>query len=180
MNNTIDRIESAILDCLELAENIFNIKVDIPEMDYTLRGMTNGLLQYSQHIGETTGKVYKCMNFKIRWNVEVAQHNLDSFVTETVPHEIAHYIDVLIRKTSKHDKHWRRICLMLGGSGTTCTSYDRSMLENRGKVRQQKRWAYECDCMTHNISTVRHNRVQRGTQEYTCRHCNQIIKYKGE
>jgi len=39
-------------------------------------------------------------------------------------------------------------------------------------VKQQRHFAYVCDCMTHQLTTVRHNKITMGKANYFCRKCD--------
>ena len=163
---TKQAIENAVLDCLILAGSIFNVTIDIPKINYTYRGRTNGSIQYYKYTGRVA---------QIRFNANTAHYNLKEFLSKTVPHEIAHYIDILIRGRSAHDKQWKRICRAIGGTGEMCTSYDRT---HCAEPRKLKRYNYSCGCRTYELTSIRHNRCKSGASYY-CKSCNQDLKYIG-
>jgi SprT protein len=63
----------------------------------------------------------------------------------------------------------------LGASPRATGRYDLSGLP----LRRQRRFTYRCGCQTHQLSTVRHNRVQRGEAIYLCRQCRAAMIYAG-
>jgi SprT protein len=46
-------------------------------------------------------------------------------------------------------------------------------------MRSTRRHAYTCGCATHQLSSVRHNRIQQGLASYFCRTCRgKLIQMK--
>ena len=176
MQDTIERLTDAYLECLALAEKVFNIKVDIPDISFSLKGLTNGQIGWRSEYkdGGYTGRI---KDVRMEFNAEVAHHNIDRFIGETIPHEIAHYIDLLLNGKTSHDRRWKTICILLGGSGERCSSYNRSMLPNKGRVRKMRKWLYRCGCQDHLITTVLHNKMRKGYQTRSCVHCGQRIYF---
>jgi SprT protein len=41
--------------------------------------------------------------------------------------------------------------------------------------RRQQRHTYRCGCREHQVSTVRHRRIQQGRAQYLCRSCKQPL-----
>ena len=63
----------------------------------------------------------------------------------------------------------------LGAEPAVTCRYDLSGIPQR----RQRRFDYSCACTTYAISTVRHNRVQRGKGSYQCRQCRQSLVFTG-
>lgn len=114
-------------------------------------------------------------NREIRYNPYVfARYFADNLAT-TVPHEVAHYVVDLMYGATRvrpHGIEWQQVMLALGVEPSVTGRYDLSGMP----VRRQKRHSYRCACMTHQISTVRHNKIQRGSAHYHCRKCKSSIR----
>ncbi len=121
--------------------------------------------------------MYKSYNRNriIRYNPYIFAKYFNDNLLTTVPHEVAHYVvDMLYNagKVRPHGAEWQRVMLSLGAEPKATGNYDLSGIP----VRQQKRHAYQCDCMTHRISTARHNKIIRGKAHYYCRNCRSSLK----
>ena len=110
----------------------------------------------------------------IRYNPYIFARYFDDNLVTTVPHEVAHYVvDMMYdgRSVKPHGAEWRQVMLALGAEPSVTGNYDLSGLP----LRRQKRHSYRCDCMTHELSTARHNRIQRGAARYYCRKCKSSL-----
>ena len=96
------------------------------------------------------------------------------FIAETVPHEVAHVVafakhGVRIRP---HGAEWQGIMRYFGVAPTRCHGYDVSRL----RTRALRRFLYRCNCGTHEISSIRHNRIRTRGVVYLCRRCRQPLQ----
>ncbi len=108
----------------------------------------------------------------IRYNALLLTENRDDFLRRTVPHEVAHVVARRLfgRKIRPHGAEWRQVMQLFGAEASRCHNYD----VTRSARRTLKRYAYRCDCRTHQLSSIRHNRVKRG-QTYHCLACKQPL-----
>jgi len=91
-------------------------------------------------------------------------------MTTTVPHEVAHYVaDILFgfKNIRPHGKEWQAIMCKLGVEPQVTGNYDLSGIS----MKRQRRFTYVCDCMSHELTTVRHNKISRGKAQYFCGKC---------
>lgn len=110
----------------------------------------------------------------IRYNPYIFAKYYDDNIANTVPHEVAHYVvDMLFgtRKVKPHGVEWQKVMLSLGATPNVTGNYDLSGIP----VRRQRRHTYRCGCSIHQISTVRHNKIQLGKAHYFCRKCSSPI-----
>jgi len=110
----------------------------------------------------------------IRYNPWLFAKYFDDNLTDTVPHEVAHYIcDQLygLRNIRPHGREWQAMMRLFGVEPRRTCSYD---LEGIPQRRQQ-RHPYRCACREHQVSTVRHKRIQAGRAQYLCRSCKQPL-----
>lgn len=108
----------------------------------------------------------------IRYNALLLAENRDDFLKRTVPHEVAHIVARrrFGKKIKPHGAEWRQVMHLFGAEASRCHNYDVS----RSIRRTLKRYPYRCDCTTHQLSSIRHNRVKRG-QIYRCISCKQPL-----
>jgi SprT protein len=110
----------------------------------------------------------------IRYNPYIFAKYFDDNLATTVPHEVAHYVvDVIYRagRVRPHGVEWQRVMQSLGAEPRVTGDYDLSGVP----VRRQKRYSYRCGCMTHQISSARHNRMLRNKARYYCRRCRSAL-----
>ncbi|MCW8891141.1 MAG: SprT-like domain-containing protein [Sedimenticola sp.] len=109
----------------------------------------------------------------IRFNALLLNENQEDFLKRTVPHEVAHVIARCFfgKRIRPHGQEWKQVMGLFGAEASRCHSYDVS----RSSRRTLKRFSYQCDCRTHELSSIRHNRVLQG-QRYHCVNCKQPLK----
>lgn len=113
----------------------------------------------------------------IRYNPWLFARYFEDNLNTTVPHEVAHYVtDVLygIKRIKPHGAEWRSVMSALGAAPDVTGRYDLTGIP----TRRQQRHAYHCDCTTHQLSSVRHNRMLNGKTRYYCRYCKSVIRQK--
>ena len=114
----------------------------------------------------------------IRYNPYIFAKYFNDNLVNTVPHEVAHYVtDVLygLRRVRPHGPEWRAVMRAFGAEPVATCRYDLDGIP----VRRQRRYSYQCGCMTHSVSTVRHRRIQDGRMRYHCRRCRTPLSYTG-
>lgn len=112
--------------------------------------------------GRAAGKAgYRGSEYYIRLNVDMIQN--DSFKTiinDTIPHEIAHIVCFLNPGLgSKHDRGWKRVCLALGGTGSTTHTEPVTLARKTRKFMYVTTSGREVV-----ISLQRHRAIQGGKQ----------------
>lgn len=109
----------------------------------------------------------------IRYNPWIFARYFSDNMADTVPHEVAHYAVERMYGTGKtrpHGEEWRSVMQLLGVEpGTTC-AYDITGLPQR----EYRRFAYQCACRRHELTSIRHRRVKRGVRYY-CRSCRHML-----
>ncbi|MCW9012870.1 MAG: SprT-like domain-containing protein [Gammaproteobacteria bacterium] len=149
--------------CIERLANIHRINVPSIPVKFDLKGRASGM--------------YMVRGRKrfIRYNPYLFARYFDDNLSTTVPHEVAHYVsDVLfgLKNIKPHGKEWQQLMLSLGVKPEVTGNYDLHGIP----VRRQKRFNYQCGCQQHQLTTVRHNKIQAGKARYFCRQCgSQII-----
>lgn len=136
-----------------------NANIPTVAVRFTVRGTCAGKANY----------MHRYVNF----NPVLLEENGQAFIDRTVVHEVAHIVTDAVhwRPTRAHGKEWRSVMRKLGVSEPTrCHSYDVS----NARVRTVRRFTYKCGCASHELTTVRHNKILRG-YGYTCQNCGQAL-----
>lgn len=155
-----DAVEAAIVK----AEKHFGETIPRPNIKFDLRGLCAGKSGFGKGI--------------IRFNVPVAQENTEDFLKQTVPHEVAHWVQRWKygydkERVKSHGWQWRKIMIEVYRLSPKVTHRYKVQ-----KVHAIGLWDYTCGCMDHQLSTVRHNRAKRG-HVYLCKRCHRQLKRKG-
>ncbi len=110
----------------------------------------------------------------IRYNPYLFSKYYNDSLSDTIPHEVAHYIsDELygLRRIRPHGAQWKSIMQLFGVAAKATGNYDLTGIP----TRQHKRIDYHCSCDTYQFTTKRHNQVVRGTANYACRKCGEVL-----
>lgn len=166
------RIENVVLDCLDKAQARFGVnKVKcIPQIRYNTTGTSGGKACWNY------GKPY------IDINPILLNENVERVVEQTVPHEVAHIVVYEVygeaarmrsyngrREVAPHGWEWQQVMRLFGKEPDRCHEMDVSSikkLKNGGRE-----FHYKCNCMTHTMSIVKHNRISIKGYNYFCRRC---------
>lgn len=115
----------------------------------------------------------------IRYNPVIFSRYFEDNLVQTVPHEVAHYVaDMLhgFRNIRPHGREWKEIMRFFGADTRATGQYDLQGLP----LRRQRRFRYQCSCQQHDLTTRRHNRVNRRQAQYYCRRCGERLKFTGQ
>lgn len=142
-----------VYECMNNAEYEFGISFRNPEIVFTKNGATIG-----------KGGIMMGHRPYLQFSVEAIQKGWDEMVNDTLPHEVAHVVDMLIRGRTNHDRHWKAICIRLGGSGKRTHSMEVS------KARKTRKYIYVATCGTEiKVGANIHKKLQMGLQTRTIR-----------
>ena len=158
-SNQRQQVIDRVADVLRQCEQHFNQSFKPIEIRFDLRGRSSGMY------------VVKHRQRYLRFNLFIFSKYFEDSLDNTVPHEVAHYIsDVLfgIKNIRPHGKEWKAIMQQLGVEPRVTGNYDLAGIP----VKRQRRFDYACDCATHQLTTVRHNKILRGKTQYFCRKCD--------
>lgn len=154
------QIEQQVSHCIKTANRYFNIEMPIPHVRFNQRGKIAGSAWLHR--------------WELRFNPTLMQDNLSDFISQVVPHEVAHLAVFYLyqgshNKPKPHGKEWQFIMQeVFACPATTRHSFDISKT-------QGPRFIYRCNCQTHLLSIIRHNKVQRGKAQYHCTQCGQEL-----
>ena len=150
----IERVTALIQQC----EQHFNQTFEPIEIRFDLRGRISGMY------------VVKHKQQYLRFNPFIFSKYFADSLDNTVPHEVAHYVSHVLfglNKIQPHGKEWKSIMRTLDAEPRVTGDYDLAGIP----VKRQRRFNYVCNCMTHQLTTVRHNKIVKGQSQYFCRRC---------
>lgn len=165
---TKDRILAKVEESFKKAESFYKVPLSRP---------TNIIFKRN---GTTAG--YSCYGRKeLMFQLDLAEHNEEDFITETVPHEVAHYVDDQIYgnkyvngRRQSHGPRWKYIMrYVFGLNPDRCHNYDTSVTITKKQAKHE----YTCACRSHFVTTTKHNKMLRG-QVRRCIYCKTNLVFK--
>lgn len=149
---------------IELANQLMCLEMEEITVRFDLRGKSSGMF------------VVKQEQVCIRYNEMIFSAYYDDSLVNTVAHEVAHYVVFYIhglKRVKPHGNEWKRIMSLFDVEAEVTSDYDISFIP----LNQQRRFEYSCECMSHQLTTTRHNKVQKRKAVYSCRKCRQPLQY---
>lgn len=153
-----DQVLLATQDYIAYASTLFHMDFALIPVHFNLKGRAAGM--YCIKNGEA----------EIRYNPYIFAKYFTENLTDTVPHEVAHYIaDRLygIRRIHPHGQEWQAIMHAFGADSRASCRYDLSGIPQR----KEHRHSYQCRCRIYELSARRHNAIRGGKMQYRCQHC---------
>jgi SprT protein len=136
----------------------------------------NDITVFFNLTGVCAGKANHRKN-QLFYNLILAEENLKIFLTDTVPHEIAHLYQFKINPNSKaHNNLFYNVMSRMGYRGTRTHQYNTATIK---KMKYGVVYNYSCNCTTHKVSPKIHNKILNGQSRY-CQKCKAKIKFIGE
>lgn len=151
-------------DYIATAEEVLQRAFRPVTVSFDLRGTTAGMFRAHGRRREIR---YNPWIFAKHW-----EYNLEG----TVPHEVAHFVVHEVYGSGRvrpHGEEWQALMQYFGAEPEVTFKLSLDGVPQR----RQRTHPYRCACRDHEVSTTRHNRVQRGTGEYLCRYCNTRLIY---
>lgn len=120
-------------------------------------------IEFSNRLTSTAGKAYFLEN-KIVLSTPLLELNKDTFIKDTPGHEAAHLISFKLfgRSGMGHGANWVGVMRTIGQVAKRC---------HQMKTPKQNTVPARCDCMIHQLSSVRANKIRRGQASYSCNKC---------
>jgi len=119
----------------------------------------------------------------MKLNKDLLYEFKDLYIRDVVIHEYAHLVVYKLfpnrynwnKKVMPHWKEFKAVCsyFWIDWSSTTSTFRNSEVLKK--KKNKIKKWTYKCDCSIHEVSTQRHNKIQRWIK-YVCRKCHWYLR----
>lgn len=137
--------------CLERAEALFDVDMNALRIRFDLKGLA------------TARACFEDGEFVFRCNPQAIRLDQVRFVQETIPHEIAHFVGfVKPHLAQRHNKGWKRTCILLGGSGL---KYHQLPLDSARKIKKYAYISTTGHAVT--LTAIRHNRIQKKDASYS-------------
>lgn len=123
--------------------------------------------------GRISGMYRRKRNHRvIRYNPYMFAKYFEDSLETTVPHEVAHYItDMMFHQCRPHGNEWREVMQAFGADPSRTCDYDLEGIP----IRVYQRHVYHCLCMTHELTSRRHNKIQNRNARYHCKKCNEEL-----
>jgi SprT protein len=144
---------------IKLASDIFHYPLKPINILFNLKGMASGMFLVKRGVP------------LIRYNPYIFAKHFSHGITNTVPHEVAHYAIYSLyglKSVRPHGKEWKSLMQQFGAipnrTNTLCL--------DGIPIRQYKRHQYSCNCSKHLITSRRHNKIRDEKAKYFCRACN--------
>lgn len=151
-----------VLECLAIGSVHYSRDFPRIELRFDLKGTTAGM--FCRRRNKETGNE----TAYFRLNRALLEANLEEFLTDTIPHEVAHYITRTIwgRAVKSHGKEWQSVmtdCFKIEAS--RCHDMDTSVSDNRPFV-------YKCVCEGEQFRLTKrmHNQILSGRSR-SCTTC---------
>lgn len=165
VNHYVDLISETVrytLALLDRASEHFSLTLHPVDIRFDLRGKAAGMVRFA-----TSGPPI------IRYNRMLLESYPTYFITQTVPHEVAHVVVAALYpfRTAPHGSEWRQVMFFFGAEPKRC----HALPVSGTVVRRVARFSYRCACREHSITSIRHNRIARG-ERYYCRHCSMLLQ----
>jgi SprT protein len=155
-------VRTTTLECLQRAETLFELEHRPVPVSFDLRGRAAGMYRVRRN------------QAVIRYNPYIFSRYFNHGLQATVPHEVAHCITDRIfglANVRPHGKEWQTVMRALGAEPRASMHLDLAGIP----LRLQRRFAYQCDCTVHQLSSCRHNKIAAGKARYLCRRCGAVL-----
>lgn len=151
------QIQWRLKACMQLAEQHFKRKFEMPVLNYRLRGQKAGVAYLQKN--------------EIRLNRTLLLENTSDFIQQVVPHEAAHLIVYQqFGRVKPHGKEWQfvmKALFHLPAEIYHCFDLNSVTPQNI---------AYQCQCQIHHLSSHRHQKILNKTAVYLCKKCRSELK----
>ena len=153
LQNLKDNCVARINEAYQQAEAHYGLKFPRPT------------IEFSNKLTSTAGKAYFQRNM-IKLSVPLLILNEAKFILDTPGHEAAHLISYqrFGRPGIGHGAKWKQVMNIIGQQAKRCHNFTVPKKTNTVTAR--------CSCTTHEISTIRANKIKSGSAYYSCKKCN--------
>jgi len=156
------QVEAATELFVEKASQLYGRRFDSITVDFDLKGKCAGMYQV------------KGRKRRIRYNPWLFAKYFEDSLSDTVTHEVAHYVvDCLygLRRVKPHGVEWKRVMVDLGAEPKATGSYDLTGIP----VRRYAVFSYKCGCRTHQLTSLRHKKILQRRAQYCCQFCHGFL-----
>lgn len=167
-------VKKKIQEMTEFSKKKWGVDVVVRRISYKL--------DTEVHYGEY------CPNFKvIALNPDLLGEYGKIYIDDVVVHEFVHaLVDSYFpsgyngkKRVGDHGKEFKAFCSHFGNDGKATTGLFRDS-KTKSPTPSKRNFTmidYECSCMIHSVTKIKHNRMVKG-QIRTCRHCATPLKLK--
>lgn len=160
-----DKVRRRIVELVELARRELQRTILLPTVSFDLSG-------------QVAGRAYPGRNH-LQFNAALLVENVQAFLTDTVPHELAHLLAHLQYggHIEPHGREWAKVMTGIFGLPATRTHRLDTARSTAGDVL----YRYRCCCpgLLHDLTVRRHNAVQLRGARYLCKACRGVLRYVG-
>lgn len=150
------QVQRRLKEDLHRANRFFNKTFITPTVSYSVRGQKAGIAYLERN--------------EIRFNPVLLAENNQTFINQTVPHELAHILVYQqFGRVAPHGKEWK----MMMEEVLNVPAHIYHCFDTRNTA---KHFEYLCDCQTHFLSVRRHNALQQGKRQYICTKCRKPLR----
>lgn len=153
--------ETAVRKAEQKARAFYQIDLPVSQLSFSLKGHCAG-----QATVDRFHQTY------IRLNFDLLRDNTEPFLSETIPHEVAHLVVNLkaIRQGTRprpHGSEWRKVMKeCFGLEGHRCHNYPSST----ARIVPRK-YVYSCACRKHYFTAIMHKRLSNNRYAI-CKECH--------
>lgn len=163
---SVDEVKAAadrVKECTEQAARHYQREIPFLDVRFDLTGATGGMFCWERD--RATGK--EAGYFRL--NKILLKENLQEYLAQIIPHEVAHYVVHLIapRSAKAHGREWQSVM-------TTCFKIKADRCHRMDTATSKKApFIYRCGCVgkEFRITTRTHNAIVRGRGRI-CRRCS--------
>ena len=164
MNMTVTELQEQAIEqtkyWINFASDKYGIHFRCPNVSFKLKGRTAGKACISRN--------------EVRYNAVLLEENGETFISRTIPHEVAHFVArAKYGNIKSHGYEWQRVMRDFGLDPSRCHSYDTTNSKQQSK-KMSKVFSYKCRCRIYNLTIIRHRRIAKGAT-YTCRTCKSAL-----
>ena len=154
---------------IERAIKLYDIKNTPVDIVFNLKGRTSGMYRVHHHLGR--------YNREIRYNPYIFSKYFEDSFDSTVPHEVAHYVSDIIyglKNIKPHGEEWKAIMQDFGANPAVTADYDLTGIPQK----KLSSFTYRCSCREHQLSSIRHNKINKKRFKYYCNYCKKLLHFK--
>lgn len=180
----IDTLKMKVLkkldEMIKYSEKKWNIEFGKIDVNYSLNSTkTLGNAKTIQN-GDSFSSV-------IKLNEAILLEFSETYIEDVFVHEVCHVITRYLypsrinngKRVMPHGREFKDVCGWFGNDGRATTNLFSKSKTLVKKRRKTQRFFYDCGCMTHKISTTKHNKIQRGSN-YICTVCDNRLVFTNE
>lgn len=120
-----ERVAHKVWQVLEELNEEYNAEFDFPRIEWCMIGTTAGRAWLGQ--------------WRIQLNEQLCKENLEDFINDTVPHEVAHLVAYKVFGDDGHGDGWRSVMRALGLNPTRCHDYETKNVNGKRSLKSMYR-----------------------------------------